>query len=76
MAKTLVVQIPDELDAALRTERLRTGCSTSEFVRRATAALLAAKDESEPYCHIITGVSYSADEVEAKAEQARLENRI
>ena len=71
----ILIQFPDKTVAALKAEKQRTGVPTSEFVRRATAALLAAKDGKE-YVHVITGVSYSADEVEAKAEQARLENRI
>lgn len=46
MDTILNVRIPKELAAALEAERQRTGCSVSEFTRRAlTAALKKAEQK-------------------------------
>jgi len=75
MPVNVTIQIPNELAAALKSERVCSGVPTSEFIRRAVTALLAAKEDRE-YVHVVTGESFTADEIECKNEQARLESRI
>jgi predicted HicB family RNase H-like nuclease len=52
MDKVILVRLPQPLDAALRAERQRTGCSVSEFVRRCVCEALnkaaAAREEGRP----------------------------
>jgi len=47
MPVNVTIQIPNELAAALKSERVCSGVPTSEFIRRAVTALLAAKQEKE-----------------------------
>jgi metal-responsive CopG/Arc/MetJ family transcriptional regulator len=45
MTHDLLVRLPDTLVEALQAEKARTGCPTSEFIRRAVIAALTKKAE-------------------------------
>jgi len=44
---TLILRIEPALEQRLREQRIYTGCSVSEFVRRAIAAALDAAEKSK-----------------------------
>lgn len=43
MEKIIPVRFPDDLVAALKAEQARTGCTPSEFIRRAVIVALEKK---------------------------------
>jgi len=47
MSFDIVVRFTDEQAAALKVEKERTGCGTSEFIRRAVTAALATEPKEE-----------------------------
>jgi hypothetical protein len=45
VSTNIIVRFPDPLAAALKAEQARTGCSVSEFIRRAVIAALEKKSK-------------------------------